>query len=149
MHPISQGKIQLFWCYHGVTYNFIQNHNHCRDLHQFFSCLFETFGTMSEIMFSCESMSIFFSTAENTWMSTFVYNIIVLEWLGNNGSKMWEWHEFPPLPLQLISIVINIQAILDFQNNLYFKETQQTNAKVACHLWKKRVFHQKGRFPCE
>ena len=35
---------------------------------------------------------------------------------------------------QLISIVIHIQAILDFQNNLYFKETQQTNAMIACHL---------------
>ena len=61
------GKIRLFSCYYGVTYNFIQNHNHCRDLHQFFSFLFETFGTMSEIMFSSDSMSkIFFSTAENT-----------------------------------------------------------------------------------
>ena len=48
-------------------------------------------------------------------MSTFVYNIIVLEWLGDNGSKMWEWQEFPPLPLL---IVIHIQAILGFQNNL-------------------------------
>ena len=37
--------------------NFIQNHSHYRDLHQFFSCLFETFGTMSEIMFSSDSMS--------------------------------------------------------------------------------------------
>ena len=101
------GEIRLFWCYYGVTYNFIQNHNHCRDLHQIFSCLFETFGSMSEIMFSSDSMSkIFFSTAENTWISTFVYNIIVLEWLGNNGSKMWEWQEFPPLPL-LIPININ------------------------------------------
>ena len=35
---------------------------------------------------------------------------------------------------QLISIFIHIQAILDFQNNLYFKETQQTNATIACHL---------------
>ena len=42
-----------------------------------------------------------------------------------------------------------MQAILDFQNNLYFKETQQTNATIACHLWKERVLHQKGRFPCE
>ena len=51
--------------------------------------MFETFGTMSEIMFSSDSMSKkFFSTAENTRMSTFLYNIIVLEWLGNNGSKM-------------------------------------------------------------
>ena len=106
MHAIRQVKIRLFWCYYGVKYNFIQNHNHCRDLHQIFSCLFETFGTMSEIMFSSDSMSNFFSTAENTWMSTFVYNIIVLEWLGNNCSKMWEWQEFPPLPL-LIPININ------------------------------------------
>ena len=39
------------------------------------------------------------------WWVVF-YNIIVLEWLGNNGSKMWEWQEFPPLPL-LIPININ------------------------------------------
>ena len=44
-------------CYCGVTYNFIQSHNQCRDLHQFFSCLFETFSSMSEIMFSSDSMS--------------------------------------------------------------------------------------------
>ena len=30
----------IFWCHYGVTYYFIQNHNHCRDLHHFFpSCL--------------------------------------------------------------------------------------------------------------
>ena len=46
--------LMLLWCY---IYNFIQNHNHCRDLHQIFSCLFETFGTMSEMMFSSDSMS--------------------------------------------------------------------------------------------
>ena len=51
------GGIRLFWFYYGVTYNFIQNRNYCRDLHQIFSCLFETFGTMSEIMFSSDSMS--------------------------------------------------------------------------------------------
>ena len=56
--------LMLLWCYNN---NFIQNHNHCWDLHQFFSCLFETFGTMSEIMFSSDSMSKkLFSTAENT-----------------------------------------------------------------------------------
>ena len=43
--------------YYGVTYNFIQNHNQCRDLHQIFSCLFETFDSMSNIMFSSDSMS--------------------------------------------------------------------------------------------
>ena len=107
MHAICRGKIRLFWCFYGVTYNFIQNHNHWRDLHQFFSCLFETFGTMFAIIFSSDSMSKKkISTAENTWLSTFVYNIIVLEWLGNNGSKTWEWQEFPPLPL-LIPININ------------------------------------------
>ena len=43
------------------------NHNQCRDLHQIFSCLFETFGSMSEIMFSSDSVSKYsFSTAENT-----------------------------------------------------------------------------------
>ena len=47
---------------------------------------------------------------------------------------------------QLISIVIHIQAILDFQNNLYFKETQQTNATIACHLWKKTSSSSKGLF---
>ena len=35
---------------------------------------------------------------------------------------------------QLIPIVIHIQAILDFQNNLYFNETQQANSTIACHL---------------
>ena len=57
MHAICRRKIRLFWCFYGVTYNFIQNHNHWRDLHHFFSCLFETFGTMSEIMFSSDSIS--------------------------------------------------------------------------------------------
>ena len=83
-------------------------------------------------------------------MSTFVYNIIVLEWLGNNGSKMWEWQELLyHFWFQLISIVIHIQAILDFQNNLYFKETQQTNATIACHLWKKNneIFIKRAIFP--
>ena len=41
---------------------------------------------------------------------------------------------------QLISIVIHIQAVLDFQNNLFFKETQQTYATIACHLWKENEF---------
>ena len=66
-HAICRGEIRLFLFNYGVTYNFIQNHNHCRDLLQFFSCLFETFGTMSEIMFSSDSMSRnIFSTAEST-----------------------------------------------------------------------------------
>ena len=52
----------LLWCY---IYNYIQNHNPCRDLHQMFSCLFETFGTMSEITFlACQKKKN--STAENT-----------------------------------------------------------------------------------
>ena len=42
---------------YGVTYNLIQNHNQYWDLHQIFFCLFETFGSMSEIMFSSDSMS--------------------------------------------------------------------------------------------
>ena len=50
------GKIKLLCCYYGVTYNFIQNHNQCTDLHQFFSCFYETFGSMSEIMFSSDGM---------------------------------------------------------------------------------------------
>ena len=67
----------------------MQNHNHCRDLHQIFSCLFETFGTMSEIMFSSDSMS-----KKNLQLKihecllSFTTSFIVLEWLGNNGSKM-------------------------------------------------------------
>ena len=93
------GEIRLFWLYYGVTYNFIQNHNNCRDLHQIFSCLFETFGTMSEIMFSSDSMSKNFFNSWKYMNVYFVYNIIVLEWFENNGSKMWEWQEFPPLPL--------------------------------------------------
>ena len=50
---------------------------------------------------------------------------------------------------QLISIVIHIQAILDFQNNLYFQETQQTNATIACHLWKEKnkFFIKRAVFP--
>ena len=35
---------------------------------------------------------------------------------------------------QLISIVIHIQAILDFQNNVYFQETQQTNGMISSHI---------------
>ena len=47
-----------------VTYNFIQNHNYWKDLHQIFSYLFETFGSMSEISFlviACHKK--YFSTA--------------------------------------------------------------------------------------
>ena len=79
---------------------------------KFFHACFKTFGTMSETMWQCflsDSMAKqFLFTAENTWITTFVYNIIVLEWLGNNGSKMWEWHQFLPLPLL---IPINIKPI--------------------------------------
>ena len=139
------GEIRLFWCFYGVTYNFIQNHNHWRDLHQIFSCLFETFGTMSAIMFSSDSMSIFFSTAENTWMSTFLYNIIVLEWLGNNGSKIWEWQEFPPLPL-LIPININCHPYTS-----HFRLPKQPHNRLMPRspaiFEKKWVLHQKGCFP--
>ena len=53
----GRGGKRLFLFYYGVAYNFIQNHNHCRDLHQLFSCLFETFGTMSLIMFSSDRVS--------------------------------------------------------------------------------------------
>ena len=60
MHAIRRGENTAILIFYGVTYNFIQNHNHRRDLHQIFSCLFETFGTMSEIMFSSDSMSNFF-----------------------------------------------------------------------------------------
>ena len=50
------------------TYNLIQNHiNYYKDLHQIFSCLFETFGSMPEINFiaiACHGNN--FSKAENT-----------------------------------------------------------------------------------
>ena len=70
-----------------MVLHIISYKNHNLDLHQIFSCLFETFGTMSEIMISSDSMSKKLSTSENTRMSTFVYNIIVLVWLGKNGLK--------------------------------------------------------------
>ena len=137
MHAICWVKRRLFWSYYCVTYNFIQNHNQCRDLHQFFSCLFETFGSMSEIMFSNDSMSKnIFSTAENTWMSTFVFSIIGKQWFTNvRLTVIFLIYHFW---YQLLSIVIYIQAILDFQNNLYIQETRQTNSWISCHLWKKK-----------
>ena len=52
----NTATLMLLWCYH----------NHCRDLHQIFSCLFETFCTMSEICFLVIACQFFFSTAENT-----------------------------------------------------------------------------------
>ena len=62
---------------------------------------------------------------------------------------------FPHKPF-LIPININchpLRAILDFQNNLYFQETQQTNATIMNQLpslkKKTRVLHQKGHFPCK
>ena len=48
---------------------------------------------------------------------------------------------------QLISIVIHIRAILDFQNNLFFQETRQTNATISCHLWKPKLFIKRAVFP--
>ena len=93
---ISAHFIWLFWCYYGVTYNFIQNHNQCWDLHQIFSCLFEMIGSMSEIIFSSDSMSkkYFF----NSWkyMNVFFHFSTSMFWNGwkNNGSQMWEWQSF-------------------------------------------------------
>ena len=134
MHAIRRWKIRLFWCYYGVTYNFIQNHNHCRDLHQIFSCLFETFGTMPEIMFSCDSMSKSFLLSFTTSLFWNGWETMVQKYENDRNFLLYHcW-------FQLISIVIHIQAILDFKNNLYFKETQQTNATFACHLWKKNEF---------
>ena len=80
------GEIRLFWFYYGVAYNFIQNHNHCRDLHQIFSSLFETFGKMSEIMFSSDSMSkkYFF----NSWKYMNVYFRLQHHCFGMVG-KQW------------------------------------------------------------
>ena len=71
--------------------------------------------------------------------------------VGKQWFKMWEWQAFPHFPL-LIPININCNPYtshLDFQNNLYFQETQHTYATIGCHLWKKRVLHQKGSFPFE
>ena len=53
----SCGNMAILMLFCDVTYYFIPNHNYWRDLHQLFSCLFETFGSMSEIMFSSDSMS--------------------------------------------------------------------------------------------
>ena len=229
MHTICRGEIRLFWCYYGVTYNFIQSHNHCRDIHQIFSCLFETFGSMSEIMFSSYSMSkkYFFQKLKihecllsfsislfwNGW-KTKVQNVrmtgifliyhcwfqlisIVIhiqaiffvgaQWLSGRvldsrpKGRVFEPHRRhrvvsltkninPSLVLvqprktrpfiteRLLmgrkeSNQTNKQAILDFQNSLYFQETQQTNATIGCHLWKKKneffikraVFHKKSK----
>ena len=121
----------------------IQNHNHWRDLHQIFSCLFETFGTMFAIMFSSDSMS------KENFQQLKIHECLLsftksLFWNGwetmvqkfENDRNFLLYHCW----FQLISIVIHIQAILDFQNNLYFKETQQTNATITCHLWKKNEF---------
>ena len=138
------GVIRLFWCYYGVTYIFIQNHNQCRDLHQNFSCLFETFGFMSEIMFSSDSMSkkYFF----NSWKYMNVYfrfqqycfGLVGKQWFKNvRTTVIFLIYHFW---FQLISIVIHIQAILDFQSNLYFQETRQTNATISCHFEKKNEF---------
>ena len=81
-------------------------------------------------------------------MSPFIFNIINLEWLVQNV-KMTGIFLIYHCWFPLISIVIHIQAILDFQNNLYFQKTQQTNATIDCHLWKKKSSSSKGSFPCE
>ena len=150
MHTICRGEIRLFWCFYGVTYNFIQNHNHWRDLHQIFSCLFETFGTMSAIMFSSDSMSFFFvqQLKIHECLLSFTTSLFWNGWetmvqkFENDRNFLLFYHCW----FQLISIVIHIQAILDFQNNLYFQETQQTNATITCHIWKKKSSSSKGPF---
>ena len=111
------------------------------------------FGTMSEIMFSSDSMSknfFFQQLKKHEWLLSFTTSLLWNGWETmvqkcENDRNFLLYHCW----FQLISIVIHVQAILDLQNNLYFKETQQTNATIAFHLWKKRVFHQKGIFPCE
>ena len=151
MHAICRGKIRLFWCYYGVTYYFIQNHNHCRDLHQIFSCLFETFGTMSEILFLViASKKNFFQQLKihecllSFTTSLFSYGWETMVQKSENDRNFLLYHCW----FQLISIVIHIQAILDFQNNVYFKETHQTNATIAGHLWKKyEFFIKRAVFP--
>ena len=48
------GYVDVTMVIHIVSYKIITN---CRDIHLFFSCLFETFGSMSEIMFSSDNVS--------------------------------------------------------------------------------------------
>ena len=55
--PYAGGKYGYFDVIMVLHMNIMQNHNQSRDLYQLFSCLFETFGSMSEIMFSSDSMS--------------------------------------------------------------------------------------------
>ena len=50
------GYFDVIMVLHIISYKIIN----CRDLHQYFSCLLATFGTMSEIMFSSDSISNFF-----------------------------------------------------------------------------------------
>ena len=114
-----------------------------------FFCLFETSGKMSEIMFSSDSMSK--KKIQQLKIHECLLSITTsLFW--NGWETMVQKFEIDRNFLiyhfwfQLISIVIHIQAILDFQNNLYFKETQQTNATIACHLWKKKSSSSKGPF---
>ena len=79
---VKYGYFDFIMVLHIISYKI----NHCRDLHQFFSCLFETFGTMSEIMFSSDSMSkkIFFQQLKIHECLLSVSNIIVLEYLENH-----------------------------------------------------------------
>ena len=155
MHAICQGKYGYFdfiMVLHIISYKIITT---VGMIHQIFSCLFETFGSMSEIMFSSDSMSkknFFQQLKIHECLLSFTTSLFLSGWKtmvqkcmnDRNFLLYYCW-------FQLISIVIHIQAILDFQNNLYFKETQQTIATIACHLWKKttRVIHQKGHFPRE
>ena len=60
------------------------------------------------------------------------FGMVGKQWFKN--VRMTGLSSFTIAASQLISIVIHIQAILDFQNNLYFKETQQTNTTIDCHL---------------
>ena len=99
-------------------------------------------------MFSSDSMS---KKKFNSWKYMNVYFRLQHHCFGMVGKQwfnMWEWHEFPPVPLLIpINIVCHpYTSHLDFQNNLYFKETQQTNATIACHLWKKTSSSSKGLF---
>ena len=53
----------------------------------FFSFLFETFGTMSEIMFSTHSMSFFLQQLKIHECLLEFTTSLFFEWLENNGSK--------------------------------------------------------------
>ena len=79
-------------------------------------------------------------------MSSFLFNIIVLEWLEINGSKMWEWQSFISFTIsdskwfQIISIVIHIGAILDFQKITSTSKKHDKLMPWSAAIFKKNAF---------